>query len=297
MRTATRLADCAVDPTEYPEGPAEAALTLAAAYHQAGALVEAQATLDRALELCAAPELARVRANVLREQAEVFATRGDFQAAFATYKAHHEASEELSSREREAQARIRQTAFETAEARRDADRFREESLRDPLTGLHNRRYIDARLPALLAGATAEGVPLVAAVVDVDHFKRINDTCSHEIGDQVLVVIAGLVRETVPVGPAGREGFTARLGGEEFLIVCTGLAWDASLARLEQLRAAVAGHPWRLLTGDLPVTVSIGVAAGRPAQLPADLLGTADRNLYTAKHQGRNRICTDNSRAG
>jgi len=296
VRTAKLLAACDMDRTEYPEAAAEAALTLAAAYHQAGELVEAQAALDQASELSAVPELARVRVNVLHEQADLFATRGEFQAAFATHKAYHAASEELSSREREAQARIRQTAFETAEARRDAERFREESLRDPLTGLYNRRYIDVRLPVLLTGSTAERPPLVVAIVDVDHFKRINDSCSHEIGDQVLVVIAGLVGEAVPAALAGVEGFAARLGGEEFLIVFAGMDWVAALARLEDLRAVVARHPWQLLTGDVPVTVSIGASAGRHPQPPADLLGTADQNLYTAKRDGRNRLCANGDQA-
>ena len=292
VRTAQQLANCGVDSDEYPEGEAEAALTLAAAYHQAGALVDAQASLDRARELSDFPELARVRANVLCEQAELLATRGDYPAAFATYKAYHEASEELSSREREAQARIRQAAFETDEARRDAEHFREQSLRDPLTGLYNRRYLDAQLPTLLASAMAERLPLVAAIVDVDHFKRINDTCSHEIGDQVLIAIAGLVADTVPAGEVGAQGFTARLGGEEFLVAFTGLAWSTALTRLENLREAVARHPWQLLIGDLPVTVSIGVTAGQDRQRPADLLHAADQNLYAAKRGGRNRVCAD-----
>ena len=288
-RTAKRLMACDLDNTEYPEGPAEAALTMAAAYHQAGALQEAQDTLDRARELSAGPELARVRANVLREQAELHATSGDFPAAFAAYKAYHEASEELSSREREAQARIRQAAFETAEARRDAENFREQSLRDPLTGLRNRRYVDAQLPALLTTTTA-AQPLAVAIVDVDHFKRINDTCSHEIGDQVLIAIAGLLEQAVPAEGVGVGGFTARLGGEEFLVVIAGLAEADALSRLEKLRLAVAGHPWQLLIGDLPLTVSIGVAGGRHPDRAADILGEADRNLYAAKRSGRNRIC-------
>jgi diguanylate cyclase (GGDEF)-like protein len=262
---------------------------MAAAYHQAGALKDAQTALDRARELSAGPELARVQANVLREQAELHATSGDFPAAFAAYKAYHEASEELSSREREAQARIRQAAFETAEARRDAENFREQSLRDPLTGLRNRRHVDAQLPALLTTATA-AQPLAVAIVDVDHFKRINDTWSHEIGDQVLITIAGLLGPAVPAEGVGVGGFTARLGGEEFLVVIAGLAEADVLDRLEKLRLAVECHPWQLLTGDLPVTVSIGVAGGWHPVRSADVLGDADRNLYAAKRSGRNRLC-------
>jgi diguanylate cyclase (GGDEF)-like protein len=283
--TAKRLMTCEFDP-EYPEAEAEAVLTLATAYHRTGATAEAQTTLDRARQLSETPALARVRANVLREQAELCATLGDFRAAFVAYKAYHEASEELSSREREAQARIRQAAFETAEARRDAESFREQSLRDPLTGLRNRRYVDACLPSLLTGG-AGARPVTVAIVDADHFKSINDTYSHDIGDQVLIVLAGLVAQTVPEGDAG--GFTARLGGEEFLVVLAGLPREEALTRVEELRAAVQHHPWHTLTGDLPVTVSIGVAYGRHPDRPADVLGAADRNLYAAKRAGRNRV--------
>jgi diguanylate cyclase (GGDEF)-like protein len=265
-------------------------LTLAAAYHQAGELAEAQAVLDRARELAESPALARFRANVLREQAELYSTVGDFQGAFRTYKAFHEASEELSSREREAQARIRQAAFETAEARRDAESFREQSLRDPLTGLRNRRYVDARLPSLLTGGT-DARPVTVAIVDADHFKAINDNCSHDIGDQVLIVLAGLVGQSVPEQGGEVGGFTARLGGEEFLVVIAGMARDEALARVEALRVAVQNHSWHLLTGDLPVTVSIGVAYGRHPDRYADVLGVADRNLYAAKRAGRNRVRT------
>ncbi|BEL03968.1 hypothetical protein Q0Z83_021590 [Actinoplanes sichuanensis] len=283
--TAKKLMMCEFDP-EYPEAEAEAVLTLAAAYHQAGEVAEAQAVLNRARELAESPALARFRANVLREQAELYSTVGDFQGAFRTYKAFHEASEELSSREREAQARIRQAAFETAEARRDAESFREQSLRDPLTGLRNRRYVDSRLPSLLTGGT-DARPVTVAIVDADHFKAINDNCSHDIGDQVLIVLAGLVGQAVPeVG-----GFTARLGGEEFLVVIAGMARDEALARVEALRVAVQNHSWHLLTGDLPVTVSIGVAYGRHPDRYVDVLGVADRNLYAAKRAGRNRVRT------
>ncbi|MFC4068866.1 tetratricopeptide repeat-containing diguanylate cyclase [Actinoplanes subglobosus] len=292
--TAKKLMACEFDP-EYPESEAEAVLTLAAAYHQSGATDEAQATLDRARELASSPALARVRANVLREQAELCATLGDFQAAFSAYRAYHEASEELSSREREAQARIRQAAFETAEARRDAESFREQSLRDPLTGLRNRRYVDTVLPSLLTGGTEER-PVIVAIVDADHFKRINDTWSHDIGDQVLIALAGLVAQSVPEQGGEAGGFTARLGGEEFLVVIAGLSRAAALDRVEALRSAVERHPWQLLTGDLPVTVSIGVAYGRHPVRPSELLGEADRNLYAAKRDGRNRVVDRNSHA-
>src|SRR5690349_9950723 len=138
--------------------------------------------------------------------------------------------------------------FETAEAREEAERFREQARRDPLTGLHNRRYVDERLPGLIADAAAAGTPLTLAVLDLDHFKHVNDTLSHETGDRVLVAVAGLLEAGVPA-----PGFAARMGGEEFLVVLPGLDLATAVPVLDRMRAAVGGHPWQPVTGGHRVT--------------------------------------------
>jgi diguanylate cyclase (GGDEF)-like protein len=180
--------------------------------------------------------------------------------------------------------------YETTEARKQSRRWRELSLRDPLTGLYNRRYVDEQLARVLSGAESVAV----ALLDLDHFKQVNDTCSHEVGDEVLRVIAGLLQENGLPEFAGPDSFTARLGGEEFMIVLVGVdAWTAD-RHLEALRAAVAAHPWAELTRGLPVTVSIGATStvALADATAAELLARADGYLYSAKRSGRDRVVSD-----
>jgi diguanylate cyclase (GGDEF)-like protein len=269
-------------------------LTLAAAQRGLGALDRAQATLDRSQTLCAERNLAAVRVRLLREQAELNAARGDFAAAFTAHKAFFADYEHLHSLQREAQARTRQAMFETAEAREEARRFREQARRDPLTGLWNRRYVDEHLTQLIIDTTGTGTPLAVALVDLDRFKRINDTLSHDIGDQVLVTVAKLLEaEVATIAP---EGFAARLGGEEFLLALPGYRLAEAGRHLDNLRLAVRSHPWGALTHSQGVTVSIGVTAtdGTTGATKSQLLSVADRNLYAAKHAGRDRVVCESS---
>jgi diguanylate cyclase (GGDEF)-like protein len=241
--------------------------------------------------LCDERGLAGVRVRVYAEQAELHAATDDYRSAFEEYKRFHAAAEELRSSQQEARAHTRQVMFETAEARQDAERYREQARRDPLTGLHNRRHVDEQLPVAIGRAAATGMPLTVALVDLDHFKRINDTFSHDVGDQVLVTVAGLL--TAALAAVSETGFAARMGGEEFLLVLPGVAAHEAWHRLEHVRIAVASHAWQAVTGGLPVTVSIGAAvAGRIGDdLPAAVLAAADRNLYAAKDSGRDRVVT------
>jgi diguanylate cyclase (GGDEF)-like protein len=230
------------------------------------------------------------RVDTLAEQAALHEARGDLGAALATYKAFHAAESELISEQREAQARTRQALFETAEARQEAARFREQARRDPLTGSWNRRFADESMPELLADAVT-GATILVALIDIDHFKRVNDRLSHEVGDKVLVAVAGLIDAAVPASPPA-GGFSARLGGEEFLLVITGMSLARAVYQVEDLRRTIERHRWRTLTGDLPVTVSIGVTAVEPGITQAELLARADASLYEAKRTGRNRVCVD-----
>ena len=266
--------------------------TLAVAQRHLGATEAAQDTLDRCQLLCDERNLTKISVQLLQEQAELYGACGEFQRAFLTYKAYHTADSELISRQREAQARTRQAMFETAEAREDAARFREQARHDPLTGLPNRRHLDEHLPAMIDNAERVGVALVAAVIDVDHFKRVNDTFSHQIGDQVLVVLAGLLAAAVPASTSEVPGFAARMGGEEFLLMLPEIGPEAAAPHLETLRRDIAAYPWQVLANDLTVTVSIGMTATRVDIVPSGLLARADELVYAAKHAGRNRVCVD-----
>ncbi|WP_221322513.1 GGDEF domain-containing protein [Actinoplanes sp. L3-i22] len=304
----------------YPDAPLEAdalpefLLTLAITRRLRDDLGNAQLTLDACREQCEAHGHGEILVRVMQEQAELHAAAGAFEPAFAEYKRFHAAEKEVLSAAREAQARNRQALFEVNEARQEAEQFREQARRDPLTGLRNRRYVDEQLPGLIEQANRTGVPLWAAVLDLDHFKQINDLCTHEAGDRVLVEVARLLTSASTAAPAVSAahpggsaphpgglaahpggfaphpgGFAARLGGEEFLLVVSGLDEVRTVGFLERVRATVAGHPWRAVTGDLPVTVSIGADSVMPGDGQAELLARADARLYAAKRAGRNRV--------
>jgi diguanylate cyclase (GGDEF)-like protein len=156
---------------------------------------------------------------------------------------------------------------------------------DGLTGLYNRRKFRELLEQALLKTLESGAPLSLVFVDLDHFKRINDTHGHQTGDEVLRGVAEVVRARL------REGDVAgRLGGEEFAVFLpeTPIAIAADWA--EGLRAAVAAARHRIEALDLAVTVSLGVAAWRPERpTSADLMRAADEQLYAAKAAGRDRI--------
>jgi diguanylate cyclase (GGDEF)-like protein len=175
-----------------------------------------------------------------------------------------------------------------------ADLEREELVRklayqaghDALTGLANRRTADPHLTAALARALATQAPLCVALLDIDNFKRINDTYGHEIGDEVLRRVGEVLRATL-----GEHAFAARHGGEEFLLVLPGLDREQARARLDELRCRVAAIVVHDIDGHaVQCTGSVGFACVSPAlQTRRELLVLADQHLYKAKHEGRDRV--------
>ncbi|MCO7220199.1 diguanylate cyclase [Klenkia sp. PcliD-1-E] len=263
-------------------------LTLAEVQRARGRLGDARAALEECVRRCERHGLTAVRIRARREQAALHADAGDFEAAYAEHVRYADEALALQSEQREARARTLQAMYEATEARQQSRRYRELSLRDALTGLYNRRHLDEQLPALLAAAAGRR-PVSVGLVDLDHFKRINDTCSHEVGDEVLRQVARVLEAVAAT--VGDEAFAARMGGEEFLLVMPGTEIGRATAVLEQLRHGIAHTQWGHLVGALPVTVSIG-AAGSPDPLPLDtpeLLGRADARLYEAKRTGRDRV--------
>ncbi|SDD92614.1 diguanylate cyclase (GGDEF) domain-containing protein [Massilia sp. PDC64] len=166
--------------------------------------------------------------------------------------------------------------------------LRRQSVLDPLTGLFNRRHFDAALKRELARARRKNVPVSLVLVDIDHFKRVNDDYGHAVGDAVLRTIAQQLRLGI------REGDIAcRYGGEEMVLLLPECAAEDARARAEAIRialAAIAPHP----AGEGPqqVTASFGVVAyPAHAQDAEALFWAADKALYRAKEQGRNRVVT------
>ncbi len=154
---------------------------------------------------------------------------------------------------------------------------------DPLTGLSNRRFILTQLAAAVSAARRHERPLTIAIVDIDHFKSVNDSHGHAAGDRVLAAVAGSLREHLRA-----EDQLGRLGGEEFLALLPDAGASAAAAAAEKLRSGVAALRVEHAGRDLGVTVSIGWAAweGEPAE---ELMRRADEALYDAKRSGRDRV--------
>ncbi|MDQ5909878.1 MAG: hypothetical protein QG599_1973 [Pseudomonadota bacterium] len=170
---------------------------------------------------------------------------------------------------------------------------REQAVRDLLTGLLNRRYLDETLPRELRRCQRNSQSLVAAMLDVDHFKRFNDSYGHEAGDAVLRALGELLRRFF----RGSD-LACRYGGEELTVVMPGSSLNVAQVRLDELRQAVMELRVPYQGSELPtITVSIGAAAAEPYETDAAaLLGRADAALYQAKAQGRNRVVVASSPA-
>ncbi|MFW5925612.1 MAG: diguanylate cyclase [Myxococcota bacterium] len=168
-------------------------------------------------------------------------------------------------------------------------RLYESAVRDPLTHVHNRRYLDERLVTEFAYSRRHLTPLSLLLVDLDHFKRINDTVGHLAGDAVLRVVAGAMQRMLRT-----EDLVARYGGEEFCVVARGIDGRNAMIVGERIRRTVEGLaiPWEGST--LRVTLSVGITTmdqEHPFPSVETLLAAADAALYRAKSGGRNRCRT------
>lgn len=165
------------------------------------------------------------------------------------------------------------------------------SVQDALTGLYNRRFLFSGGAKLLDAATRAGQPCACLMLDVDHFKRVNDTFGHLAGDQVLAHLAGLL-----AGAVRKSDLVARYGGEEFAVLLTGAGLAHGVELAERIRRQLARTPCPGAGGPLVVTVSIGVSEARErvefGESPLDdLLARADAAMYAAKAAGRDRVCS------
>ena len=155
---------------------------------------------------------------------------------------------------------------------------------DELTGAFNRRCIMRLLDEEIARASRSGSPCSIALIDLDHFKRVNDTYGHPTGDEVLRTFA--VTMFANIRSVDRFG---RYGGEEFLLLLPDMPNEGAARALDRLRAIVADLDWSAFSPGLTVTLSAGVATLKPHETTDSFLARADRALYAAKGQGRNRI--------
>ena len=232
---------------------------------------------------------------------------GDCAAALAQHRRYHALYVQLASSRGQAHARAMAVMYATEKtlALAETERQRADllasansslvqekavlqrsSMEDALTGLANRRHFDLALEDAL-GAGGTSLDRALAMIDVDHFKRVNDRFSHLVGDEVLRRLGALLQRC-----CRKQDLPARFGGEEFALILTDVDQPTAWAACERLREAVEAEPWAAVHPDLQVTISIGVVhAGEAgvAREPQGLLTTADSRLYAAKHGGRNRV--------
>lgn len=280
---------------------------------------EARATLGHALAVAerinARPELALVH----RALSDLHKRIGQPAEALAHFERYHQLEREVFNENSDRKLKSLQIAYQTEQAKREAEihRLRHVELaranddlqklndtlmnsdatktqllaklerlsqEDSLTGLANRRHFDAHLAEMFARARRDATPLAVALADIDFFKQINDRCGHATGDEVLRVIARIMREH------GRgNDLVARYGGEEFAFVfpCTDAQGAAVVC--EKIRAAVEGYAWPSLHRHLHVTISIGICDHTAVPSHEKMLALADDQLYQAKYGGKNQV--------
>jgi diguanylate cyclase len=216
--------------------------------------------------------------------ADAYEKNGDFPAALAAYKRFHLLFSQVASESAQHNARVAAVRMETEQAKASAEQERlradallRMSLEDPLTGLANRRRLDEQITT---GAADRAI----AMIDVDHFKRVNDEFSHQVGDEVLRQLAELLR-----ADCRADDLAARYGGEEFAVLFHGLSPAEAVGAAERIRGEVERFAWDRIAPGLRITVSIGIALGTEAPHSTGLLSLADQRLYRAKKAGRNRV--------
>ncbi|GMN03037.1 diguanylate cyclase [Erythrobacter sp. MTPC3] len=162
--------------------------------------------------------------------------------------------------------------------------LRQKSERDAVTGLHNRGSFERSMRELLSRAQTEGRPLSLVVVDIDHFKQVNDIWGHQSGDQVISGLGELIRKRVR-----RYDVAGRIGGEEFCIAVWDCEDEPATQLSERVRKAFARLEHSSLSNDIRLTASFGVAEAREGESYEQLFARADEALYRAKARGRNRV--------
>jgi diguanylate cyclase (GGDEF)-like protein len=159
---------------------------------------------------------------------------------------------------------------------------------DYLTGICNRRAIEDLATRSIHAARRHGIPMAMMIIDVDHFKRINDEFGHQGGDAALIETVKRIRDSLR-----SEDLVGRLGGEEFVAVMPNTDGQSALAAAERMRSAFADVPMRIGEGDITITVSVGVVVlDAQDQQYTHLLRRADRAMYAAKAAGRNKVMLD-----
>ena len=160
---------------------------------------------------------------------------------------------------------------------------------DPLTGLGTRHYMEEQVPKLFGECEARGIPLSLLILDLDHFKKVNDTLGHQAGDEVLRAASKIIAAQIRA-----SDIAIRFGGEEMMVFLPGSNVNGARLVAERIRCAIHAFDASKISTTLKISVSIGVACRLPQEKLAEFSRRADEALYRAKHNGRNRVEADES---
>jgi diguanylate cyclase (GGDEF)-like protein len=251
--------------------------TVATALREAGRTEEAYdaLALSAEVERRAFQELSALQRGLERATLETDAARRQTDALAAKNRQLEHVVRELGRTQAALERRTAQLEALQVQLREQADR-------DWLTGLHNRRYLAREVGRHAAERTAG--PFSLAVLDLDHFKAINDRFGHEAGDRVLTRVAALL-----LGGVREHDAVVRTGGEEFMLLMPHTASNAAIACCERLRSRIGAEPWDEIAPGVVLTTSVGVATAADVTDLGGLARLADRRLYEAKRSGRDRV--------
>jgi diguanylate cyclase len=226
----------------------------------------------------------------LGEGLEVLERTNHHEALKPVVEALVSATREMEDKTRALEVQLEASKSKTTELQQDIETIRLESSTDALTLIGNRQYFDEKLLTMTAVAKETGRPLALLFADVDHFKNFNDTFGHQVGDQVLRLVAAAINESI------REGcFACRYGGEEFAVILPDTPLASAKMAAERIRVAVQARDLKKRSTQSSlgrVTISIGVARLHSKETPHEFLQRADACLYVAKRSGRNRVVSE-----
>ncbi len=253
--------------------------------------------LESGLALCQTHSMKDLEAQFHQRICTAHEQNQQFELALKHHKTFYQIEREVRrlDTERQLSAISTQRELDRARAEAELERMRRvelghlvsqlewQAISDPLTGLHNRRYLETHLEKSFLEAKAENKPLSVAMLDIDTFKQVNDTYGHAVGDQVLKIIAKLAKDSLRTGD-----IAARYGGEEFaLVIHTSL--EPAIRACERLRTRFETYPWDEVHLGLQVTLTIGVCADTQLENFEKMLNAADELLYVGKRNGKNQV--------
>ncbi len=302
-----------------PEGEIHCQLGMARIKLRQGQIASAVSNSQSALESAERLKLQQTSSEAHEVLTNAYKAQGSYQKALHHFEIYHALKQQRTEEIAEQRLRVVNAQFEVRRARSETEDQRSRNLElsnalsrleqlnadksdllqqlevktrelerlafiDPLTGLANRRQLEAALSSAFEAAQSASQPLALAMMDIDDFKDINDRFTHQIGDEVLVQVAGLIRDSLRV-----TDLASRYGGEEFLVVLPNTTDAQAFEICEGLRARVERFDWSIIKAGLSVTLSIGACTNRLVHLPKQMIATADANMYAAKRSGKNGV--------